>query len=205
MHKGCFRLHRPWPFDQLIKRYGMEVPPVWIDKRTMHVPWVHHRTISYLNRTIYRRWIGEWKVSYHHRMNRRGLLRRLLGLLFGRFGLAGDRFFFVGRSCRTAFLLAYLEINWSKVGPALTDRPCASPLHLLPRFVWTLTPLAMSGLFGWVSQTVRMSTRPSVRRCRTVRDARVKEVCLAARLSLPPGASGLVSISVQSFPSNPFL
>jgi hypothetical protein len=31
---------------------------------------------------------------------------------------------------------------------------------------------------------------------------RVKELCLAARLSLPLGASGLVSLLVRSFPSN---
>jgi hypothetical protein len=80
MHKGCFRLHlsQPWPSDQWIKRYRMKVPPAWIGKRTMRAPWVHRRTISHLSRTIYRWWLGGWKVSWHHRMNMWCLLCRLL-------------------------------------------------------------------------------------------------------------------------------
>jgi hypothetical protein len=82
---------------------------------------------------------------------------------------------------------------------------CALPLRLFPCFVWRLTPLAMGGLSRWVSRTVRMSTEPSAQRCRIVRDARVRELCLAARLSMPPGASRLVSSSMRSFSSNLFL
>jgi hypothetical protein len=79
MHKGRLRLHlsRSRPFDQWIKGNRMEVPPTWIDKGSAHIPWVHHRTIPYLNGTIYQRWVGRWKASWHHRMNRRCLLCRL--------------------------------------------------------------------------------------------------------------------------------
>jgi hypothetical protein len=52
-------------------------------------------------------------------------------------------------------------------------------------FVWRLVPLSMGGLSSWVSRTVCLSTRPSACRCRTIRDTRVRELCLAARLSLP--------------------
>jgi hypothetical protein len=101
----------------------MEVPLAWIDKGTMHVPWVHRRTIPYLNWTIYRRWVGGWEASWHHRRIGDACCVAYRAILFGRF-LAGDRGFFVGRSHRMTFLLAYLESNWSKVGLALTSRPC---------------------------------------------------------------------------------
>jgi hypothetical protein len=81
----------------------------------------------------------------------------------------------------------------------------ALPLRLFPCFVWRLTLIAMGGLSGWVSRTIRMSTRLSAPRCRTVRDARVKEFCSAAWLSLPPRCLRTCSLSVRSFPSNPFL
>jgi hypothetical protein len=70
----------------------------------------------------------------------------------------------------------------------------ALPLCLFPCFVWTLTPLAIGGLSGWVSRTVCLSTRPSARRCQTVRDARVRLPCSSCQLSPPSGASGLASL-----------
>jgi hypothetical protein len=91
MHKGHFGLHlsRPWPLDQWIKRYRMGVPPAWIDKGTMHVPWVYCTTIPYLNMTMHRRWVGGWKESWRHRMNRRCLLRRLSGRFIRPFCFSG--------------------------------------------------------------------------------------------------------------------
>jgi hypothetical protein len=81
MHKGRFRLHlsRLGPFDQWIKRNRMKVPPSLNRQRELHAPWVHHRTIPYLNRTIYRRWICGWKASWYDKMIRQCLLRHLLG------------------------------------------------------------------------------------------------------------------------------
>jgi hypothetical protein len=81
----------------------------------------------------------------------------------------------------------------------------ALPLRLFPCFVWTLTPLAMGGLSGWISRTVCLSTRPSAHRCWTVRNAQVRLPCSAPQLSLPPSASGLASLLVRSLPSNLFL
>jgi hypothetical protein len=49
----------------------------------------------------------------------------LAASLFVPFCFSGCQCFFVGRSRRTTFLLAYLERNWSKVGPTLTSQPCA--------------------------------------------------------------------------------
>jgi hypothetical protein len=81
----------------------------------------------------------------------------------------------------------------------------ALPLRLFPCFVWTLTPLAIGGLSGWVSWTVCLNTRPSARRCRTIRDAWVRLSCSAPQLSMSPGASGLASLLVRSLLSNLFL
>jgi hypothetical protein len=49
----------------------------------------------------------------------------LAASLFVSFCFSRRQRFFVSRSRRTTFLLAYLESNWSKVGPTLTSRPCA--------------------------------------------------------------------------------
>jgi hypothetical protein len=69
-------------------------------------------------------------------------------------------------------------------------------------FVWRLVLLSMGGLYGLVSWTICMSIGPSVRRCRTVRDAQGRYLCSTVRLSLPPDASRLVNLFVRSFPSN---
>jgi hypothetical protein len=128
MHKGRLGLHlsRSWPFDQQINRNRMEVPPAWIDKGSTHVPWVHRHTSLYLNRTTHRRWVGWWKASCHDRMNRRCWSRHLSGCFTWSFCFRGWPGFFVGRSHKTTFLLAYLASNWSKVGPTFTSRPSAS-------------------------------------------------------------------------------
>jgi hypothetical protein len=72
-------------------------------------------------------------------------------------------------------------------------------------FVWKLTPLAMGGLSDWVSRTVCLSIERSAPRARIVHDARVREPCSAAQLSLPSGASRHGSLLVRSLPSNPSL
>jgi hypothetical protein len=167
MHKGRFRLHlsRPWPSDQWIKRYRMEVPAAWIDKGIMHVPWVHHCTIPYLNKTIYRRWVGGWNVSWHHRMNRRCLLCHLLGCLIRPFCFSGQPGFLIGRSRIMAFLLGYLDSNWSKVGLALTSWPCA--LYVLCSYIsFFLCVEADTSGHGW---TVRLSQPNCLLEHRTVR------------------------------------
>jgi hypothetical protein len=82
---------------------------------------------------------------------------------------------------------------------------CVLLLCLLFHFVWGLTPLAMGRLSGWVSWTICMSSGSFARKCRTGRDARVRETCSAAQLSMPPSAFELVSLLVWSLPSNPFL
>jgi hypothetical protein len=128
--------------------------------------------------------------------------------LSGHFVLAGGRGFFVVRSCRTTFLLAYLESNWSKrvgFGQSIVCVICALLLRLISRFLWRPTHLAMNGLSDWVSWIVYSSTKPSTHRCRTVCDAQVRELCPTVWLSLPCGASRLVSLTIQSFDSNPSL
>jgi hypothetical protein len=82
-------------------------PLAWIDKGTMHVPWVHRRTIPYLNKILYWRWVGWWKACWYHKMNRRGLLRRLSGRFIRSFYFSGWPEFLCCRSHRTIFLLAY--------------------------------------------------------------------------------------------------
>jgi hypothetical protein len=69
---------------------------------------------------------------------------------------------------------------------------CVLLLCLLFHFVWGLTPLAMGRLFGWVSWTICMSSGSFARKCRTGRDARVREMCSAAQLSMPPAPSNLL-------------
>jgi hypothetical protein len=120
MHKVCFGLHlsRPWPSDQKTKRYRMEAKGLCMYHRFIVVQfhiwtWQYiddeYAAIKYPDIT---RWIGDaWRATFPV-------------VLFDRFILAGDRGFFVGRSCRTTFLLTYLEINWSKVGPTLSSQPC---------------------------------------------------------------------------------
>jgi hypothetical protein len=75
----------------------------------------------------------------------------------------------------------------------------ALPLRHFPCFVWRLTPLSMGGLSDFVSRTVRTRIGPSVRRCWTVHDARVREFCSAARLSLPPVSSDLLVFLFGAF------
>jgi hypothetical protein len=67
---------------------------------------------------------------------------------------------------------------------------------------WTLWPLVTTGLSSRVSRTVRVDSGLSGYRCRTVRDARDKELELDARSPLLLGTSGLISLLVWSFLSN---
>jgi hypothetical protein len=151
----------------------MEVPLAWIDKGIMHVPWVHRRTIPYLNKTIYRRWVGGWKVSWHHRMNRWCLLCHLLGCLIRPFCFSGQPGFLIGRSHTMVFLLAYLERNWSKVGLALTSWPCV--LYVLCSYIsffalcggrrlwpWADCPTESIEPFAWAPDGPRLGLKLSV-------------------------------------------
>jgi hypothetical protein len=114
MHKDRFGLHlsRSWSFYQWIKRNRMGVPPNLNRQRSMHVPWVHRCTIPYLNRIMHHRWIGGWKVCWHYWWIGDACYVTFRAALFGCF----VRGFFASRLHRTAFLLAYLESNRSKVG-----------------------------------------------------------------------------------------
>jgi hypothetical protein len=82
------------------------VPLSQISEGTMHVVWVHRRTILYLNGTIRWRWIGWWKVQCHHLINMWHLLRRSL-----------DRFI---RSCCLCWLFELL--CWSTARDGLFKR-----------------------------------------------------------------------------------
>jgi hypothetical protein len=81
-------------------------------------------------------------------MNRRCLLHHLLGRFIWSFVLVGDQGFLIDRSRRTAFLLAYLENNLSKVGPTLTRRLCA--LYVLCSSVSFSTLCGGYCLWPWV-------------------------------------------------------
>jgi hypothetical protein len=92
----------------------------------MYAPWVHRRTIPHLNRTIYRRRLDGWKVSWHHRMNRRCLLRRLPG----RFVLADDQGFSVDRSQNNLLASIFREqLIRSRAG---FDQPTMCVMFALP-------------------------------------------------------------------------
>jgi hypothetical protein len=118
-------------------------------------------TIPHLNMIIYQRWVGRRKVSYHYWrwMNRRYLLCCLSTHFIRSIVLASDQGFFVGRSRITAFLLEYLEREWSKVGSTMTNQPCA--LHV---FCPCIPSFALCGgqyLWPWTDCLAR-SVGPSV-------------------------------------------
>jgi hypothetical protein len=59
------------------------------------------------------------------------------------------------------------------------------------------------GLPGLVGRTVCMSIRPSACRCWTVRDARGRDLCCTARLSLPPAPPDLLVFLSEAFRAIP--
>jgi hypothetical protein len=167
----------------------------------MYVPWVHRRIIPNLNRTIYWRWVGGWKISLYHWMNRRCLLCHLSG----RFVLAGDQGFFVGCSRRT-FLLAYLVSNWLKVGQLWSADHVRYIAHASPFKLCVEANVSSHG------RTVRLGHPGCLFEHRTVH-AQVSDSsrCLSKGAVLgyliepAPSASRLVSLPVRRFPSNPSL
>jgi hypothetical protein len=132
-------------------------------------------------------------------MNRWCLLWRLSCRFIQPFCFSKWLGFFVDRSRRTVFLLAYLESNWSKVGLALTSRPCV--LYLLcpcvPFFLCVEADTPGFGRAIWFSQPDRLLEH------RTVRDARVREPCSAAQLSLPPAPPNLLVFLFEAFRAIP--
>jgi hypothetical protein len=147
MYKGHFGLHlsRPWPSDQTIKRYRMEVPPSWNANGLC----MYHRSIV----VSFHIWIGQYTDD--------ACCVAFRAILFDRFVLAGDRGFFVlsWHHSWMAFLLTYLESNWSKVGPALTSRPCA--LYVICSCVSFFASCGGWRLWPWTDYLAE-STRQSV-------------------------------------------
>jgi hypothetical protein len=91
-------------------------------------------------------------------------------ILFGRFVLAGDRGFFVGRSHRITLLLAYLESNSSNVGPALTSRPCVLCPYVSfftlsggqRLWLWADCPTESDGPSTWAPDSPRLGLKQSM-------------------------------------------
>jgi hypothetical protein len=110
----------------------------------------------------------------------------------------GDWGFFVDRSHRIAFLPSYLASNWSKVRPTFTSRSCALCL-LSPASLFLLCVEANPSGQG---RTVRLSQPDRSHEHQIVRTQGALLCCL---IESAPSASGLVSLSVWSFPINLFL